>query len=226
MSDSDSDYNVEAYIKPEVKRSTYENDDNYLEEEEKSDNSEKSDSAESEEEVIDDIKEQIKEDSQCVLAKELPNDKKRKDNPVDGPAAVNNKKQKVTEQPFDKRKKQKVVEEEPVRTNNRFILYVSNLSSETTKTMLEAFFADCGALKSVRIPKKRLSHFAFVEMQDFEGFKNGLTFDGKELDGRKIKVQQGSKNKKHITNKTRMMKKNRLRIYESKFQNRIKNETE
>ena len=94
-------------------------------------------------------------------------EKKRKENPVKEP--VENKKQKLTEQKsFDKRKKEV---EEPVRTNNRFILYVSNLSSETTRTMLEAFFADCGALKSVRIPKKRLSHFAFVEMKDFEGYK-------------------------------------------------------
>lgn len=167
MSDSDSDYNVEEYIKPVVKRSTYENDDNYLSEDDKSNNSEKSENAESEEEIIDDIKEQIKDDSQCVLTKELPNDKRKIEVPVE-----NNKKQKLTDQPFDKKKNQKnVVEEEPVRTNNRFILYVSNLSSETTKSMLEAFFADCGILKSVRIPKKRLSHFAFVEMKDFDGYK-------------------------------------------------------
>jgi RNA recognition motif-containing protein len=156
MSDSDSDYNVEQYIKPIAKRSTYDNDDNYLSEEEnsgKSDNSDKS--GESEEEVIDDIKEQIKDDSQCVLAKELPNEKKRKE--------------KSNQEPVE-RKKQKVVEE-PVRTNNRFILYVSNLSTDTTKSMLEAFFADCGQLKSVRIPKKRLSRFAFVEMRDFDGYK-------------------------------------------------------
>ncbi|CAG9802152.1 unnamed protein product [Chironomus riparius] len=225
MSDSDSDYNVESYIKPTAKRSTYENDDNYLSEEKESNNSEKSDNEESEEEVIDDIKEQIKQDSQCVLPKELPNEKKRKEIPTELPTE-NNKKQKVPEQPFDKRKQLKVVEEEPVRTNNRFILYVSNLSSETTKTMLEAFFADCGPLKSVRIPKKRLSRFAFVEMIEFEGYKNGLKFDGKELDGRKIKVQQGSKNKKHITNNYKMQKKNRLRIYESKIRNRTKESVE
>ena len=166
MSDSDSDYNVESYIKPTATRSTYENDDNYLSEEENSDKSENSD--ESAESVIDDIKEQIKDDSQCVLTKELPNEKKRKEKSNEDP--VENKKQKVAEESFDRRKKQKVVEE-PVRTNNRFILYVSNLSTDTTKTMLEAFFADCGPLKSVRIPKKRLSRFAFVEMRDFDGYK-------------------------------------------------------
>lgn len=62
-------------------------------------------------------------------------------------------------------------EDEPTRTNSRFILYVTNLSSETTRTMLEDFFADAGQVKSIRIPKVRLGSFAFVEMKDFEGFK-------------------------------------------------------
>lgn len=62
-------------------------------------------------------------------------------------------------------------EEEPARPNNRFILYVTNLSGETTRSMLQDFFGDCGAIKSIRIPKVRLGCFAFVEMQDFEGFK-------------------------------------------------------
>lgn len=61
--------------------------------------------------------------------------------------------------------------EEPVRPNSRYILYVTNLSSETTRTMLEDFFADAGQVKSIRIPKVRLGSYAFVEMKDFEGFK-------------------------------------------------------
>lgn len=60
---------------------------------------------------------------------------------------------------------------EPPRANNRFILYVTNLSPETTRTMLEDFFADAGPVKSIRIPKVRLGNFAFVEMKDHEGFK-------------------------------------------------------
>jgi RNA recognition motif-containing protein len=64
-------------------------------------------------------------------------------------------------------------EDEPARPNNRFILYVTNLSGETTKTMLEDFFGDCGKVKSIRIPKVRLGCYAFVEMLDFEGFKVG-----------------------------------------------------
>jgi hypothetical protein len=62
-------------------------------------------------------------------------------------------------------------EEEPARPNNRFILYVTNLSGETTKSMLQDFFGDCGGVKSIRIPKVRLGCYAFVEMVDFAGFK-------------------------------------------------------
>lgn len=61
--------------------------------------------------------------------------------------------------------------DEPVRTNSRYILYVTNLTSETTRTMLEDFFADAGQVKSIRIPKVRLGSFAFVEMKDVDGFK-------------------------------------------------------
>lgn len=63
------------------------------------------------------------------------------------------------------------VEPETPRTNSRFILYVTNLSSETTKSMLEDFFGDAGEIRAIRIPKVRLGCFAFVEMKDFDGFK-------------------------------------------------------
>ena len=62
-------------------------------------------------------------------------------------------------------------EEEPPRANNRFILYVTNLSGETTKSMIQDYFGDCGEIKSIRIPKVRLGCYAFVEMKDFSGFK-------------------------------------------------------
>lgn len=47
---------------------------------------------------------------------------------------------------------QEEVDQEPEtpRTNSRFILYVTNLSSETTKSMLEDFFGDAGAIKAIR----------------------------------------------------------------------------
>lgn len=62
-------------------------------------------------------------------------------------------------------------EEEPPRPNNRFILYVTNLSGETTRSMIQDYFGDCGEIKSIRIPKVRLGCYAFVEMKDFSGFK-------------------------------------------------------
>lgn len=63
------------------------------------------------------------------------------------------------------------IEEEPPRPNNRFILYVTNLSGETTRSMIQDYFGDCGEIKSIRIPKVRLGCYAFVEMKDFSGFK-------------------------------------------------------
>lgn len=129
-SSEDSDYNVEQYFKPTVKRSTYSNNDSYLSEGTDSE----PDQNESEEEVLD-IKEQIKGESQCVVKESTNHD---------------------SEQP---------------RSTNRLIIYVSNLSQDTTRSMLEAFFSDAGPIKSVRIPKKRLSNFAFVEMKDMDGFK-------------------------------------------------------
>lgn len=62
-------------------------------------------------------------------------------------------------------------EEEQPRANKRYILYVTNLATETSKTMLEDFFSDAGSVRSIRIPKVRLGCYAFVEMADFDGFK-------------------------------------------------------
>lgn len=59
---------------------------------------------------------------------------------------------------------------EQPRANNRYILYVTNLSPTTTRSMLEDFFGDAGQIKSIRIPKVRLGNFAFVEMVNNEGF--------------------------------------------------------
>lgn len=42
------------------------------------------------------------------------------------------------------------VDPETPRPNSRFILYVTNLSGETTKTMLEDFFGDAGDIKAIR----------------------------------------------------------------------------
>lgn len=63
---------------------------------------------------------------------------------------------------------------EPVKSNSRFILYVTNLSGETTKSMLEDFFRDAGEIRAIRIPRVRLGCYAFVEMKELEGYKVSL----------------------------------------------------
>lgn len=115
--------------------------------------------------------------------------------------------------------------EGPARTNSRYILYVTNLSATSTKTMLLDFFGDAGEVKSVRMPRVRLGNFAFVEMKELEGyrvsityeikysfkkrlipFKAGLKFNNKLLDDRKIQVYPGSKNKKHTSDTAKNLK--------------------
>lgn len=54
---------------------------------------------------------------------------------------------------------------------NRFVLYVTNLNFGTSKERLTEYFSTSGAVKTVRIPKKRKGGFAFVEMSDIDGFR-------------------------------------------------------
>lgn len=58
-----------------------------------------------------------------------------------------------------------------VAKSNRHVLYVTNLNFATDKQRLMDFFSPCGQVKSVRIPKKRKGGFAFVEMLDINGFQ-------------------------------------------------------
>lgn len=144
MSDSDSsDYNVEDYVKPETVRHTYNNEDVISDEEE--DGSDSEASAKSGSESDSEVK-----NPQCKL---------------NGSEVTNGKDE---EKPAKPRKASALG---PEKSNSRFILYVTNLSGETTRTMLEDFFGDAGEIKSIRIPKVRLGNFAFVEMKDFDGYK-------------------------------------------------------
>lgn len=137
---SDSDYDVEEYIQPTIKRITYdkEEEEKHISEQEESENDDKSEtSSEKSEEVFDCRKE------------------------------VNTKLDKL------KAVEKTIVEEiESIRTSNscRLILHVSNLSLEVNKSMLETFFMDAGEIKSVRIPKRRVTNLAFVEMKDMDGY--------------------------------------------------------
>lgn len=143
MSDSDdSDYNVEDFVTPDTIRRTYNNEDLL------SDDADESDSSKSESEGNSDSE---AKNQQCKLKN---GDNQEEANEEDKP--VSTMRSRPSEEP---------------RTNSRFILYCTNLSATTTRSMLEDFFADAGQVKSIRIPKVRLGNFAFVEMKDVDGFK-------------------------------------------------------
>ena len=138
---SDSDYDVEEYIQPTVKRSTYdeEEEEKHISEQENSDDDNKSETSSEKSEVFDCSKKEV--------------------------IAVPEKPKVIAKPPL------KVEEFEPVRTSCRLILHVSNLTVEVTKSMLEAFFMGCGDIKSIRLPKRRAKNLAFVEMKDMDGYK-------------------------------------------------------
>lgn len=74
-------------------------------------------------------------------------------------------------------------------------LYVGNLSSELGPEALEAMFHDFGTVRSVHIISDRdtgqSKGFGFVEMGNDEEAKAAIeALDGKECDGRPIKVNE------------------------------------
>lgn len=97
---------------------------------------------------------------------------------------------------------------------NRHVLYVTNLNFETTKDDLESHFSVAGAVKSIRIPKKRRGGFAFVEMEDLKGFQQGFRLHNTELHGRKIKVQISEAGKKKSANKKNIIKQKNRKLAE------------
>ncbi|XP_011201066.2 uncharacterized protein Ygr4 [Bactrocera dorsalis] len=97
---------------------------------------------------------------------------------------------------------------------NRHVLYVTNLNFETTKSDLESHFGSAGAVKSVRIPKKRRGGFAFVEMADLEGYQRGFQLHNSMLQGRTIKVQFSEAGKKKSANKKNILKQKNRKLAE------------
>ena len=77
--------------------------------------------------------------------------------------------------------------------NNK--LYVGNLSYSLTEEDLKKFFAEAGSVESATIITDKISGrskgFGFVEMSSEEDAKKAVeSFDGKELDGRNIVVNE------------------------------------
>lgn len=74
-------------------------------------------------------------------------------------------------------------------------LYVGGLSYDTTEDALKEFFSQAGTVESASIITDRMSNrskgFGFVEMSsDEEATKAIEMFNGKELDGRSLTVNE------------------------------------
>lgn len=74
-------------------------------------------------------------------------------------------------------------------------LYVGGLSYDTTESTLKEFFSGAGTVESAVVIIDRISNrskgFGFVEMSSDEEAQKAIEmFDGKELDGRIIKVSE------------------------------------
>lgn len=74
-------------------------------------------------------------------------------------------------------------------------LYVGNLSYDTTEDSLKETFSQAGAVESVFIPKDKFSNrpkgFGFVEFTNDEDATKAIEmFNGKEIDGRTLKVDE------------------------------------
>lgn len=74
-------------------------------------------------------------------------------------------------------------------------LYVGNLSFSTTSDDLNELFSGVGTVQSVNVVEDRETGrsrgFAFVELSSKEEGENAIAqFDGKEVDGRTLKVNE------------------------------------
>ncbi|MGC2238796.1 MAG: RNA-binding protein, partial [Pyrinomonadaceae bacterium] len=74
-------------------------------------------------------------------------------------------------------------------------LYVGNISFDTTSQDLEQIFGEIGTVESTNIIEDRDTGrsrgFAFVEMSSKEEGQNAISqLDGKEIDGRSLKVNE------------------------------------
>ncbi|EAT46813.1 AAEL001997-PA [Aedes aegypti] len=111
-----------------------------------------------------------------------------------------------------------------IKNNKRLVLNVSNVNFSTSKEEIEEHFRKAGRVKGVRIPKKRASGFAFVEMLDAEGFQKAFLLHGSFLDGRQIRVQLSESGKKKSHQKILLLEKKNAEIRKMRKKNRAKPE--
>lgn len=98
--------------------------------------------------------------------------------------------------------------------STRLVMYVTNLSFDTTKDMLESHFSDAGSVKSVRIPKIRKAGFAFVEMEDADSFQKAFSLHNTMLNNKQIKIQLSEAGKKKSANKKNILKQKNRKLAE------------
>ena len=80
-------------------------------------------------------------------------------------------------------------------------LYIGNLSFDTTQQDLEQLFGEVGTVESANLIEDRDTGrsrgFAFVEMSSDEEAQNAISqFNGKEVDGRELKVNEAKPQEK------------------------------
>ena len=76
-----------------------------------------------------------------------------------------------------------------------FGIFVGNISYKCTENDLKKFFKDCGKVVDVRIAKKpdgKLKGFAHVDFETKEGMEKAVEKNGKELQGRALKIDQST----------------------------------
>jgi nucleolin len=78
---------------------------------------------------------------------------------------------------------------------SEFGVFVGNISYKCTENDLKKFFKDCGKVLDVRIAKKadgKLKGFAHVDFETKEGMEKAVEKNGKELQGRTLKIDKSS----------------------------------
>ena len=76
-----------------------------------------------------------------------------------------------------------------------FGVFVGNINYKCTENDLKKFFKDCGKVVEVRIAKKpdgKLKGFAHVDFETKEAMEKAVEKNGKELQGRPLKIDQST----------------------------------
>uniref|UniRef100_A0A182WH70 RRM domain-containing protein n=1 Tax=Anopheles minimus TaxID=112268 RepID=A0A182WH70_9DIPT len=109
---------------------------------------------------------------------------------------------------------------ETIKNNKRLVLIVKNVNFSTAKEEIAMHFDQAGRVKSVRIPKHRSSGFAFVEMENADGFQKAFLLDGSVLDGRKINVDLSESGSKKSATRIQLLEKKNAEIRKLRKKNR------